>query len=120
MPSVTTTETRTITIRPTLKKKLLAELRPYAELKAQAKALEHAMTGHKDRVEVIRDEIGEPNLELEGFKISRVQGDYTSITKELLLQFGIPMSTIEDIWDAARKPKKAFTKITVPGDKNGD
>lgn len=120
IPTATTTQTRTVTIRPTLKRKLLTELKTYAEIKSQVKVLEHALDGHKTAIEAIREETGESTLELEGFTITRVQSDYTSITKELLLQFGIPMSTIEEIWAAGRRAKKPFTKVSLPNEREGE
>ena len=116
--AATGTTTRTVTLKPTLKRKLQAELRAYMELRQQAKVLEHAMAKHKDVVEQIRAETGESHLDFEGFKIARVATIQARLVKEKLLAQGVSMAQIEAATE--HKPARAYTKISMPGEKGDE
>jgi hypothetical protein len=117
--TATVTEKRTVTIRPTLRRKLLSELKTYAELHAQKAAIEQAMEKHKAAVETFRAETGEANLEVDGFKIAYVEGKRTTLSKERLLLLGVSMDVLEEA--TVTTVNKPYTRISCPGSKsNGD
>lgn len=113
-PTVTATTTHTVTIKPMLRRKLLSELKAYAELKANVKVLEHAMEGHKTTISAIREVTGEDAIELDGFKVTHVTPTRTTLSKEKLLQAGVTMAQIEAATET--KAIKAFDKISIPGE----
>ncbi len=110
--SVTTTTTTTVELRPSLKRKLLTELRAYAELKAQADAIELAMNAHKATIRGLREGTGEKSLELEGFKTTDVTGETSKLDTKLLLLNGVTMGQINAA--TITKPKKAYELVTCP------
>ncbi len=115
VPGVVATTVHKVTLKPTVRRQLLTELKTYAELKSQAKALEQAMEMHKAKIGAIRAETGETAIEIEGFKITYVTGERKILNKELLLQQGVTMAQIEAATET--KPNKPYDKVTCPGDK---
>jgi hypothetical protein len=113
--TATVTTTHEITLRPTLRRKLLAELRVLAELDTQLKALELAKAKHKDVIETIRAETGEDKLSLEGFTVTRVPGAVRRVLDEKKLIALYDLS-VEEL-DACRveKVSASYTKVTLPG-----
>ncbi len=111
---VTTTAPRPVSLRPSQKRALLTELRTYAELKSQADAIKLAMDKHKAKVATLREEIGETNLEVEGFKVSYVTPTRKELDKQLLLAQGVTIGQIENA--TVVKPVKPYVKISLPGE----
>lgn len=110
---VQATTTHTIKLQPTLKRKLLTELRAYAELDQQVKAIKHARDKHKDAVRTLRESTGEGSLTIEGFRITDVTGVSSTLDKKKLIAQGVTLAQIEAA--TVTKPKKAYEKITCPG-----
>lgn len=119
MPSLNTTATVTtskevkLSVRVT--RKLLTELRGYAELKAQRNAIDAAMDGHKAAIEALRETTGEQKILLEGFSVALVSPVRSSLDKKRLLEAGVSMAQIEA--GTVTRPTKPYTKVTVPGEK---
>lgn len=110
--AATTTVTQTITIRPSVQRKLLTELRAWAELKEQLDAIEAAMKEHLASVEAVRDELGVPTFDLEGFKVTRVpEGENIKLDKKKLLEAGVSFEQLEA--GEVRSARSGYTRITV-------
>lgn len=131
MAKVTTTvTTQTIVkIQPKVQRKLLVELQSYGELAVENKAIKHAMDGHRAKVLAIgRAEVGEKKFEIEGYKVAMVTDaedrklDRVKIIKFLVSDGHYSTESAEDLLDRAttRKPKKAYVKITAPGERDED
>lgn len=113
--TVTATTTTELKIKPTVRQKLLNELRAFAELKVQADALYAAMDKHKAKVRELREGTGYAKLELEGFKITDVQGRQSKLNTDQMLKDGL--ITAGDIANyTVTTPKKAYEKITLPNE----
>lgn len=63
---------REIKLKPTLRRKLLNELKLYQELKVQLKTIEYALDKHKAAIGELRDETGEQSISLDGFSVTLV------------------------------------------------
>lgn len=119
MPSLAATTTQTVEVRlkPSVRRLLLNELQAYATLHAHIKELEEQEKGLVANIRAIREETGEEALELEGFKIRNVPGQVSYLDKQLFVQLG---GSLEQLANATRsKPKKAYERISVPGQKEG-
>lgn len=115
--SLTVKTEQDITIKPTVRKKLLTALRTYAELRVDLKAIEAAMDKQKGTIGAIREEIGEQSLGLEGFTVTLVAGVRSTLDKAKLIAQGVTVAQIEAA--TTTKPTKPYTKITVPGQRDG-
>ena len=116
--TATTTTTQEIKLRPSLRAKLLKELRTYAELKAQAKALELAMDKHKGTIRDLREEAGVETLRLEGFTTTNVTNIRSSLDKMKLLEMGVTTEMLEEA--TVRKPGRPYEKISLPNESAHD
>lgn len=114
--TVTATTTQTIKLKPTVRKKLLASLKIYSELRTQIKALEHALDKHKDIVSQLREETGEQSLSLEGYTVTLVAPLRSKLEPAKLIALGVSMETIQAATTV--KPTKAYVKISVPGEQS--
>ena len=100
---------REIKLKPTLRRKLLNELKLYQELKVQLKTIEYALDKHKAAIGELRDETGEQSISLDGFSVTLVA----------------PMRKKFDPnseWGGLELYKE-YNKISCPGDRseaNGD
>lgn len=111
--TVSTTQTSEVVLKPTLKKKLLAELQAYAKLHAQLKSIEAEMEIRKAAIGGYREDAGVETLTLEGFHVTRVSGGTRgTLNKMKLLEMGITTDMLEECTEY--KPVKPFEKITVP------
>jgi len=116
--TITATTTQQIVLKPSLKTKLMKELRLYAELRSQREAIDAAMDKHKASIEVIRDEAGEQSLKVEGYTISLVAPVRAILDKMRLIANGVTLAQIED--STVHKPSKPYCKISLPGEKERD
>lgn len=116
MPSLTATATTTqeIKLKPSVRSKLLRELRTYQELGCQIKALKHAMDQHKAVIGEIRDETGEQSLSLEGFTITLVAPIKKKFNPSKFVTNGGDLALYNMSFDEV--PTRSYEKITVPGD----
>lgn len=111
--AITTTTTTEVVLKPTLKKKLLAELQAYAKLHAQLKCIEAEMETRKTIIGSYREDAGVETLTLDGFHVTRVSGGTRgTLNKMKLLEMGITTEMLEDATDY--KPVKPFEKVTCP------
>ena len=113
--TATTTTTHEVKLRPTVKRKLLTELRSYAALKSQLDTLKHAMDKIKDTVQHIREETGEPALALDGFKITHVCPQRSTLDHKKLIELGCAAAWITEA--TVTKPTKDYERISCPGEK---
>lgn len=111
----TTTVTKTVELKPSVRRKLLTELRSYQDLKVRRDALEEAMNGHKATIGKLREESGENAIMLEGFKITRVDPVRKVLNHTKLIELGCAMAWIEEATE--NKPSKGYEKVTCPGEK---
>ena len=114
--AVTTTQTTQVTIAPRIKRKLLAALHEYATLKQKRAALDVEMDTFKTEIGDIRESLGEEHLELDGFKVSHVQGFTKKLNHMKLIELGCAASWIEMATE--NRPKKGYELVTCPNDKD--
>ena len=113
--AVTTTQTTQVTIAPRIKRKLLTALHEYATLKARRAALDAEMDTFKTEIGDIRESLGEEHLELDGFKVSHVQGFTKKLNHQTLIALGCAAAWIQEATE--NRPKKAYELITCPGER---
>ncbi len=120
MPSLTATATTTheLQLKPAVKKRLLTELRAYADLAAQRKAIDEKMAGCRGVVEEIQIELEESSIELEGFKSTLVAPIRKVFDRKKFVRLGGDLAIYESAQVSA--PGKAYVKITAPGTKSED
>lgn len=116
--TVTTTATTKLVIEPKLKQRLKLDLVAYAELKALRDEIDEKLTERHMAIERCRGAIGEDTLAIDGFKVTRIYGTYESLNKKKLVELGCAMAWIEEATE--RRPKKAYNKISCPGDRHHD
>lgn len=117
MPLVlTTNQTQEVSLKPALKSKLLRELKVYAQLRVDLKAIEAALDKHKGVIGGLREEADVESLSIEGFKVSQV----TSVRKKFYLERLLAMGVTLEMWNDCHDPVpgKPYTKITIPGEKS--
>lgn len=112
--TVTAKTTEEVTIKPTLRRKLLVELAQCQKLRAEMKALEAQLDKHKGKIEELRDETGYQSVSLEGFTVSLVAPLRSTLDKQRLIAQGVTMAQIENA--TVVKPTKPYTKITYPNE----
>lgn len=113
--TVEATTTTEVELKPSVRRKLLAELRAYASLKEQRDALSEQMDTKKVAIGAIREATGEQSIALEGFKVTEVRGVSSKLDKKKLLLQGVTMAQIEAA--TTTSPKKPYELVTVPGEK---
>ena len=117
MPKLTQTATVSTTeevhLDPRVRTRLVTKLKAYAEKHAQLKALEAEMDTINAEVEDIRSDIGEQSVKLEGFTVTLVAPTYRKFSAKKFVAAGGDLA----LYNAAieEKPKRAYTKISVPG-----
>ncbi len=115
-------------LKPSVQRKLLAELNSYASVAAEAKALKAVGDSHRDNVLAMHDEIGEKKFEIGGFKVSlTTDAESRKLDKDKLIKrlvsdgkYSVKAATalLEDCTTST--PKKAYATIRVPGEKESD
>ncbi len=116
MPTLTATVTSTteLILAPKIKRKLLTELKAYAELKAQRDAIDAALDSHKATIEGLREGTDETSISLEGFKVTRISPTRSILDKKKLLAEGVTMGQIQNA--TVTKATKPYTKVTLPNE----
>ena len=122
-PTVQTTTTTEVKLAPAVRRKVLTELKTFAELHAQKKALEHAIDGSKTKVQQLFEAAGEldaliAGISIEGFKTKMVQGSRTDkkTFEKVLIGLGVTAEMLGEAKDKAQRPNKPYLKITAPGE----
>ena len=113
--TATTTPKTEVKLQPSVRRRLLTELKTYAALKAQMDALKSAIDKRKGIIGGIREEAGVDSLSLEGFKITQVTGTTSKLNKQKLVELGCALAWIDEATEI--RPKKSYEKISVPGEK---
>lgn len=115
-PTIVATTTTEITISPQIKRRLLKELKLYAELGAQEKALKQAKKKHAKEIENIQVELEAPSLLVDGFKVTLVAPEKSKLDKKLFVQLGGDLKILEK---ATKKiPGTSYVRVTAPGEKD--
>ena len=122
-PKVTTTVTTEVKLSPALRKKVLTELKTFAELHTQQRILKLAMQKSKDTVQQMFEKAGEfdalvQGVTLDGFKTKYVTGIRKILDKGKLIDLGVTVEMLEEA--TIEKPNAPYLKISVPGERNGD
>jgi len=112
-PTATVTTTKQIVLAPKLRKKLLTELREYAGHKAARDAADAAMNACKSSIGKIRESTGEDAIEIDGFKVVKVQQIRKKLNHKKLIAAGCAQAWIDEATENV--PTKAYEKVTVPG-----
>ena len=116
--TMTATATTELKIAPALKRRTLQTLKTYADLKRERDALDAEMDKCKGVLGDTLDSLGESAIELDGYKVTRVAGTYKKLNEQKLVELGCAVAWIREATED--RPKKAYTKVTVPGQKGGD
>lgn len=111
--TVTATTTTEISLAPQIRRKLLTELRTYAQLHEQKKALELAMDKIKAKVAAIRDDTGEQSLKLEGFTTTLVAPTRKKFNPKIFVKLGGDLELYNQAVEETLT--KSYEKITCPG-----
>lgn len=114
--TLTTNQTTEVALKPALKSKLLRELKVYAQLRTDLKAIEAALDKHKGVIGGLREEAGVQSLSIEGFKVTSVTNLRSSLDKQKLLAMGVTTEMLEEA--TVTKPGKPYEKVTCPGEKS--
>lgn len=112
--TVTVSTTQEITIKPSLRTKLLKELRQYAALKATLDETQGKMDAIKAKVGDLRDDTGEQSVSLEGFTVTLVAPTRKKFNPKLFVSNGGDLAIYNQ--SVEEKPTKSYEKITCPGD----
>ena len=116
--SVTTTATTEIELTPKVQHKLKLELAEYARLDVAYKLAKEERDAKLADIEDLRESVDAKSFKFEGATITRVEGVSKSLDKKKLVQLGCAMAWIEEA--TTTKSKKAYTKVTLAGDKEAD
>ncbi len=113
MPSLTATATTTheLQLKPAVKKRLLTELRTYADLAVQRKAIDEKMAGCRGVVEEIQTELEETSVELEGFKSTIVAPMCTTFDKKKFVRLGGDLAIYENV--SGERTTQATVRVSV-------
>jgi hypothetical protein len=114
--AVTVRTEQEVKLAPGVRRKLLTELKAYAGLKTELKALEAKVDARKAIIASIREDIGEQSIGIEGFQVTLVAGVRSKLMPEKLIALGVTTAQIE--MATVTKPNKPYVKISVPGEKD--
>lgn len=114
-PQAKATTTTDVTIKPDVRRKLMTELRAYADLSQNFKPIKHAMDTHKAKIRELRESTGSAIIEIDGFKIRDVTSTMIKFNPAKFVAAGGSLAMYEDACET--KPKKPYEKITMPGEK---
>lgn len=116
MGARTTVEVETeVTIEPRLARKAQLHLKIIEGLQDAIREAKEAMVVEIAHIEKIREVVGVKSFALNGFRVTRVTGDSTKLDRKKMKAAGVTDAQLAD-WSTT-KPKKAFTKVTAPGEK---
>lgn len=113
---ITTTIVAEVKLKPTVAKKLRTYLQNYEKTALQIKQLKETLAAELFLIEEIREGSGADKFDFEGTKITRVKGFQKRLDNKKLIQLGCKAEWIASA--TTEKPKKEYTKVTLPGDKD--
>lgn len=124
----TTVVTTELKLKPSVQRKLMNELKGYANVHAEAVALKRVGDEHRKTILEMEEEIGEKKFKIQGFSVALVtDAEDVRLSKEKVIKRLVndghysakaAIALLEDC--TTRKPKKPFATIRVPGDKEED
>lgn len=112
---MTTTTTEEVKLKPTVAKKLRMYLQNYQRTALQIKQLKETLAAELFLIEEIREGSGADKFEFEGTKITRVKGFQKRLDQKKLIALGCKADWIASA--TTEKPKKEYTLVTLPGEK---
>ena len=110
--AVITTTVQTVTLKPTVRKKLLNALRTYAGLKSQEAALDLAKKKVRGEVGGILEEVGESTLKIDGFTATFVAPAKRVLDRKKFVQLGGDLALLDAAY--VEQPVAAYVKISCP------
>ena len=110
--AVTVSTTQEVTLKPSVKAKLLRELHEYANAKQLLEIAQTKVDKHKAIVAAIREDIGEQSISLDGYTVTLVAGTKSKLDKGKLVAQGVSLAQIE--MATVVSPSKAYVLITLP------
>ena len=118
--TITVTTVQEVKLATTVRRKVLTELRTYAELATQAAVLKQAMEKAKNTAHTLLKDAGhekalEAGMEIDGFKAKLVKGSRKKLDKGILIQLGVTEEMLEEA--SPEVPTKPYVLITPPGTK---
>lgn len=114
-PVAQATITEQVKLSPQLRRKLLTELKVYAELKSQIATLEHTLSKHRTTVEGLVLASGADSLEVEGYRTTLVAGVQKKLDKQRFVMLGGSLAMLEEA--TVETAKKPYIRITLPNEK---
>ena len=113
--AVTTTTVQTVTLKPTVRKKLLAELRTYLGLKEQDSVIDLAKKKCRGNIGAILEEVGESTLKIEGFTASYVPSVRKVLDRKKFVQLGGDLALLDAAY--VEQAVTPYVKVTTPSEK---
>jgi hypothetical protein len=110
--AVTTTTVQTVTLKPTIRKKLLTALRTYAGLKDQEKVLDLAKKKARGTVQEVLEEVGETSLKLEGYTATMVAPTKKVLDRKKFVQLGGDLALLDAAY--VEQDTTPYIKVTTP------
>lgn len=104
-----------VEIEASLKRKAMLRLNVIETLQDTIREAKTALALEVAAVEKIREIVGVKSFALNGFTVTRVTGDSSRLDRKKMKAAGVTDAQIEN-WTTT-KPKKAYTKVTAPGEK---
>lgn len=93
--AVTTTTVQTVTLKPTIRTKLLKALRLYGGLKEQEKVIEFAKKSCRGAIGEILEEVGESTLKIDGFTATFVAPAKRVLDRKKFVQLGGDLALLD-------------------------
>ena len=110
--AVTTTTVQTVTLKPTVRKKLLTALRTYAGLKSQEAALDLAKKKVRSEVGGILEEVGESTLKIDGYTATFVAPAKKVLDRKKFVQLGGDLALLDAAY--VEQAVTPYVKLTMP------
>ena len=111
--TATTTTVQTVTLKPSLRTKLLKALRTYSSLKDQEKVIDLAKKQCRDGIGGILEEVGESTLKIEGFIATFVAPAKKVLDRKKFVQLGGDLALLDAAY--VEQAVTPYVKVTVPG-----
>lgn len=116
--NATTTTVQTVTLKPSLRKKLLLALRTYTTLKDTEKIAKAAKDKQRGIVGECLEEVGESTLKLEGYTATFVAPTKKTLDRKRFVQLGGDLAMLDAAY--VEQPVNAYVKVTCPGMKEDE
>lgn len=110
--TVTTTTVQTLTLKPTVRKKLVGLLRTYGGLKDQEKAIELAKKQTRGGIGAILEDVGESTLKIEGFTATFVAPAKKVLDRKKFVQLGGDLALLDAAY--VEQAVTPYVKVSCP------